>query len=220
MITVQQLILDLLPFAIGVFASPLPVIIAIVMLFTPAPRPTSIVYVVTWVLGLTVATLVFVALARFLQDARGDGSWGTYLRIVAGLALLVMAVRMWQGRDAKQTPAWLTSLMESGPKQAVRYGVLMSAANPKELLMALAAGLTVAAAGVSPAQATVSLAVFVAVGAASVVAPLVVFLLGGQSTLRALSRAREWLQRNNAAVAAVVLGFLGLWLAIGGLLKL
>ena len=34
-----DLIIEVLPYAIGVFASPLPVIIAIVMLFTPAPYP-------------------------------------------------------------------------------------------------------------------------------------------------------------------------------------
>ncbi len=95
----------------------------------------------------------------------------------------------------------------------------MSAANPKELLMALAAGLAVGTSDVGIAGAAGAIAVFVGVGASSVVAPLVVFLVGGDGTLQRLGAAREWLQRNNTAVAAVVLALIGLFLLIGGLAK-
>ncbi|MEZ5185210.1 MAG: hypothetical protein R2720_05660 [Candidatus Nanopelagicales bacterium] len=52
------------------------------------------------------------------------------------------------------------------------------------------------------------------------IAPLVVFLAGGESSLRRLGTAREWLQRNSAAVAAGVLAVLGLFLLVGGMSKL
>ena len=68
-----ELIIEVLPYAAGVFASPLPVIIAIVMLFTPTPRPTSFTYVATWVTGLTVVTVVLSLLAGRLEGAQGGG---------------------------------------------------------------------------------------------------------------------------------------------------
>ena len=64
------------------------------------------------------------------------------------------------------------------------------------------------------------IAVFILVGAASVAAPLAVFLLGGRSTLETLTRAREWLQRNSVMVAAAVLAAIGLILLVGGAVKL
>ncbi len=217
---VTDLIIEVLPFAVGVFASPLPVILAIVMLFTPRPRPTSVTYVVTWVAGLTVATVVMSLLAGSIEGDQGAGGWGAWLRVALGVLLVVVAVRMWLGRAQESTPAWLSALMDAGPREAVRYGLLMSAANPKELLMAAAAGLAVGASDAGTAAAAGAIAVFVVVGAASVAAPLVIFLAGGESTLKTLAATREWLQRNSVAVASVVLAALGVLLLVGGLTKL
>jgi threonine/homoserine/homoserine lactone efflux protein len=215
-----DLIVELLPYAVGVFASPLPVIIAIVMLFTPRPRVTSVTYVTTWVAGLTLVTVLLSLLAGRLEDVQGDGGWGAWLRVGLGLLLLAIAARMWLGRAEQSTPAWLSNLMDAGPREAVRYGVLMSAANPKELLMAVAAALAVGASDAGLGAKTVALAVFIVVGAASVAGPLVVFLVGGRSTLEALARTREWLQTNSVAVASAVLGAIGVLLLVGGLTKL
>ncbi|HQR80787.1 MAG TPA: GAP family protein [Actinomycetota bacterium] len=216
----QQLIIDILPFAFGVFASPLPVVLGVVMLFTPRPKPTSVAYVVTWVAGVSAATVLFALLAGLVDAQDGLPGWATWLRVLLGAGLVVMGVRMWLSRHSKPTPGWLTELMDSRPREAVRYGVLMSAANPKELVMALGAGLVVGTSEVGLAGSAGAIAVFVVVGASSVAAPLVVFLVGGDGTLRWLDTAREWLQRNNAAVAAVVLGLLGVFLFLGGLAKL
>ena len=215
-----QLILEVLPYAVGVFASPLPVIIAVVLLFTPTPRPTSVTYVVTWIAGLTLATVVMSLLASRIEGQQGEGGWGAWLRVALGVTLVAFAIRMWMGRAEQSTPPWLSSLMDAGPREAVRYGVLMSAANPKELLMAAAAGLAIGASDAGTAAAAGAIAVFVLVGAASVAAPLVVFLVGGKSTLKSLTVAREWLQTNSVSVASVVLAAIGVLLLVGGLTKL
>jgi threonine/homoserine/homoserine lactone efflux protein len=217
---VTDLIIELLPYAAGVFASPLPVIVATVLLFTPRPRPTSVTYVVIWIAGLTLATVVMSLLAGAIQGQQGTGVWGAWARAALGLILVVVAVRMWLGRSEESTPAWLSTLMDAGPREAVRYGLLLSLANPKELLMAAAAGLAVGASDVGTVAAAGAIAVFVAVGAASVAAPLVVFLVGGRSTLGRLATIREWLQCNSVAVASGVLLAIGVLLLVGGLLKL
>lgn len=215
-----DLIIELLPYAAGVFASPLPVIVGIVLLFTPRPRPTSVTYVVTWMAGLTLATVLMSLLAGTIGGAEGEGGWGAWVRVGLGLLLVAIAVRMWLGRTEDSTPAWLSNLMDAGPREAVRYGVLMSAFNPKELLMAAAAGLAVGGSDVGTAAAAGAIAVFVLVGAASVAAPLVVFLVGGKSTLTRLAAAREWLQKNSVGVASAVLAAIGVLLLVGGLTKL
>ncbi len=215
-----ELILEILPFAIGVFASPLPVIIAIVMLFTPEPRGTSVLYVATWVMGLTVVTVAFTLFAEALGLGADSPAWAPWLRIGLGLALLALAVKMWLGRSSGSTPEWLEGLLQAGPREAFRFGILMSAANPKELVMALAAGLAIGTSGAGLTTSAVALVVFIVVGAASVAGPLVVFLVGGDGTLNALTKARDWLQRNNTIVAAAVLGLLSVWLIGGGILKL
>jgi threonine/homoserine/homoserine lactone efflux protein len=220
MIAMAEAIVEILPFALGVFASPLPVILAILLLFSAHPRATSASYVVTWVAGLTLLTVAFTLLAGVLDAGRGTPAWVTWVRIGLGALLLLAGVRQWLARAAKAAPPWLAMVMDADPRRAVRFGLLMSVANPKEILMAAAAGLTLGATAAGAAATTVALLVFVVVGAASVVAPLLVFLIGGRSALDALARAREWLQRNNAAVTAAVLVALGAWLVLGGIAKL
>lgn len=216
----MQLILDVLPFAAGVFASPLPVIVGIIMLFTPKPRPTSLIYVGTWMAGLTVVTVVLTMIAGVLEGTGQPPPWAVWLQIILGVLLIGAALKTWLGRAEKANPAWLSALMQAGPREAVRYGILLSAANPKELLMAVAAAIVIGAGDPSTAQAGAAILVFVLVGAASVALPLVIFLLGGDRTLRKLEDSREWLERNNAAVASGVLALIGVWLVVSGIGKL
>ena len=215
-----QLILEILPFAAGVFASPLPVIVGIIMLFTPKPRPTSLIYVGTWMAGLTIVTVLLTLVAGFLEGTGSPPPWTVWLQIGLGALLVVAALKTWLGRAEKANPKWLSALMQAGPREAVRYGILLSAANPKELLMAVAAAIVIGAADPSTAQAGAAILVFVLVGAASVALPLLIFLLGGDRTLRRLEESREWLERNNAAVASGVLALIGVWLVLGGIGKL
>lgn len=219
MAAMPSVIVEILPYALGVFASPLPVIVGVILLFTPRPRPTSVTYVATWVAGVTLAAVVFTLLAGYIGDHDQDAAWAPWLRVVLGLLLLAMGVKLWRGRAAEESPRWLDAVLEAGPREAVRLGVLMSAANPKELVMALGAGVVIGSSEVGAGTAVAALVVFVFVGALSVVAPLAVFLVGGDGTLERLGVAREWLQRNNAVVASIVLVALGVWLLVGGLLK-
>lgn len=215
-----QLVLEVLPFAAGVFASPLPVIVGIIMLFTPTPRPTSIIYVATWITGLTVVTVLLTLGAGALEKADQPPTWAAWLQIVLGVLLVLAAVKTWIGRADKANPRWLSALMQAGPREAVRYGILLSAANPKELLMAVATAIVIGAAEPTTSGAAAAIVVFVLVGAASVALPLLIFLLGGEGTLRRLEQSRQWLERNNAAVAAGVLALIGGWLMVGGIGKL
>lgn len=80
----------------------------------------------------------------------------------------------------------------------------------------LAAGLAVGTSDVGIAGSAGIIAVFVIVVVRSVSAPLVVSLVGGDATLQRLATAREWLQRN---IAAVVLGLIGVFLLVGGPVK-
>lgn len=216
----SELILEVLPFGVGVFASPLPVILAILMLFTQRPMAISGVYVATWLAGVTAVTLLFALLAGALENVDDAPGWLPWVRIVIGAALLVMALRQWRSRATKPPPSYLDTIMDSGPREAARFGLLMSAANPKELLMALPAGLAIGSSEAGLSAQIAALVVFLLVGGASVALPLIVFLVGGRSSLDRLTLARDWLQRNNTAVTSVVLAVLGLWLLLGGVLKL
>lgn len=213
-----QLVPDVIPFAIGVFASPLPVIIAILMLFAPHPHRISGIYIATWTSGVVLATLVFTGLAGLLEEQDGSG-WGAWVKVVLGVLLIAAAIKGWLGRSATESPSWLSTVMNAEPRQAVKLGVLLSVANPKELLMAAGAGIALGTSQQPLTTQAVAFVVFIVIGASSVFGPLLIFVAGGDASLRGLEKAREWLERNSVAVASGVLGVIGLFLLLSGLPK-
>ena len=91
------------------------------------------------------------------------------------------------------------------------------AANPKSLAMTLAAGLALGRADLSSTQTIGSLAVYVAIGSITVVAPVLMHVLSAQRTDRRLARWRSWLAANNATVMAALLAVIGVLLIGSGL---
>jgi hypothetical protein len=80
---VGRVIGELLPLAIGVAISPLPIIAAIVMLLTRRAGLTSLGLLVGWVVGIVVATVVFVFVASTvgLDESSGPSTAGSWVKI-------------------------------------------------------------------------------------------------------------------------------------------
>jgi len=210
---VGEVIAEVLTLGIAVAASPFPIIPAILLLFTPRARATSFGFIGGWVIGVLVATAVFITLATIVELADEPPTWASWARIVIGAALVALGLQQWLTRGRKtETPAWMQSIDRLTPRTALRLGLLLSAANPKVLLLTAAAGLGIGAADLTTTQTVIAAAVFTLVASITVMLPIVLYLIVGERILRPLGRVRTWLQDNNAAVMAVVI------LVIGGLL--
>lgn len=212
---------DVLPLALGIAASPFPIIPAILLLFTPRAGTASRAFLGGWLIGVVVATGVFAALAGVIDQPDTPPTWASWTRIVLGVALVALGVRQWLGRRAaKETPGWMRSIETATPATAARLALLLSLANPKILLLAAAAGLSIGATELGTVALILVVAVFALFASATVAVPVVLYAVRGEKVLGPLSRAKDWLQDNNAAVMAVVFLVLGAMLVakgIGGL---
>ncbi len=110
----------------------------------------------------------------------------------------------------------MQALEDAGPGAALRLGLLLSAANPKVLLLAAAAGLSVGAVPLEPVEVVVVALAFTAVASVSVATPVLLHLVAGGRVNGALAATRTWLLANNAAVLAVVMVVIGLGLVAKG----
>ena len=57
---------EILPLAVGVAISPVPIIAAILMLLSPQAKSTSLGFLVGWVAGISIAIVVFTLLSSVL----------------------------------------------------------------------------------------------------------------------------------------------------------
>lgn len=197
-----------LGYAVGVAISPLPVAAVILMLFSGRARINSLVFAGAWVLGIgAVATAV-----QFVPGLASDGGQPStttgWVKLVLGLLLLVGAVTQWRSRPGEgeepEVPGWMQRIDDLRPGAAGGLGLLLSAANPKNLLLAAAGGAAIAAVDLGTGPATVSILVFTLLAASTVVVPALGYLFAGARLDSTLTSAKDWLMANNAAVMAVL----------------
>ena len=200
---------QILGYAVGAAISPVPIIAVILILFSKRAASNSLAFLAGWLVGLVVVMGVVLALG--LEGS--DGDRGGWIRIVVGVAFLGFAVQQWRSRpadgDEPKMPAWMASVDEFTTAQAAGMGVLLSAVNPKNLGLTLAAAVSIGGAGLDTGDEVIVGAVYIAVASATLIVAVVGYLLAGEAMTPVLDSMKSWLSRNNAALMAVLFVILG-----------
>lgn len=205
-----QAIGQALPFAVGIALSPIPIIGVVLMLGTPRARVNGPAFLVGWALGLAFVGTVVLLVSSGADASEGGApaTWVNWLKIVLGIGLAGVAVKTWRGRpregEAAKLPGWMESVDHFGPGRAAAMGVALSAANPKNLVLVLGAAAAIAGVGLDAGQDAVAMAIFVALATLGPGIPVVLYLLTGERSRRALDTVREWMAQNNATIMAVI----------------
>jgi threonine/homoserine/homoserine lactone efflux protein len=206
---------DVLPLALGIAISPIPIIAVILMLLSPKAKGTSVGFLIGWVFGIAVAVVLFTLLASVIPEDDPDASRpiSGVIKIVLGLALLALAFRQWRSRpepgEEAALPKWMSAVDEMTAGRGLVLGFLLSALNPKNLLMAVAAGVIIGTAGLTVGEASVVILVFVLIAACTVAVPVIAYLIASKRMAGPLEALRGWLVQNNATVMAVLLLVIG-----------
>ncbi len=221
-----QGISTILVFAVAVAISPLPIIAVILMLFSQRARTNGLLFLAGWIVALSVVSVA----AYLLADQSSASTSGTtsdtisWSKLVFGLLFLLLALRSWRHRPAPGAepamPKWMAGIDGLRPGRAFGLGVLLAGVNPKNLMLALAAGSSLALLGLPASQAAGSLLVFVLIASLSIGLPVVYYLVGGDSAEALLDDLKDWLREHNNAVMAVLFVLIGFDLMAKGLAPL
>lgn len=217
---------DILPVALGVAISPVPIIAVILMLLSPHARTTSLGFLVGWVAGIAVlVTLVTVLVNPAASgDEQNPSTWVAWVEIVLGLAAALVGVRQWRGRPTGDEPAalpgWMASIDSMTAVRALGLAAVLAAVNPKNLTLCLAGGVSIGGGELSAGETTVAVVVFVVIASSTVVVPVLGYLSAQSRMAGPLDELKTWLTHNNAVVMSVlmlVLGVVILGKGVGGL---
>jgi threonine/homoserine/homoserine lactone efflux protein len=197
-----------LGYAVGIAISPIPIAAVILMLFSGRARSNSVAFMVAWIAGIAVVTAVVVAIPGLETDDAEPSTTTGWVKLLLGLLLLAVGVRQWRSRpgpgDEAQVPGWMARIDGLHPGAAFGLGVLLSAVNPKNLLLAVAAGASLGALSLSTGETAGAIAVFTAIASLTVAVPVVAYLIAGPRLDPTLDRTKAWLIDNNAAIMAVL----------------
>jgi threonine/homoserine/homoserine lactone efflux protein len=210
----NQVFGELLPLAVGVAISPIPIIAAILMLLAGKAGATSLGFLLGWVAGIAVATGVSVAFAGAGFGGSDDPSSAvSWTKMGLGVLLLLLAVRQWRGRPKPGAdaplPGWMSAMDTFTWAKAAGLGFLLSAINPKNLLMCVAAGVAIGSGGLSSGDETVAVAVFTVLAASTVAVPVLAYAVARGRLHGPLEELKKWLLAHNAAVMTVLLLIVG-----------
>ena len=219
---------DLLPLAVGIAISPIPIIAVILMLFSPKARVNGVSFVFGWMAGLLVVAVAFLALTSTLDMGTSNepNTWVSLLKLLLGGLLLFLAYRNWTKRpsadDEVEMPKWMAGIDSFTPLKAFGLAALLSGLNPKNLLLNISAMTVIGLAGLTGAELIITLIFYLLIASITIIVPVVYYLVGGEKAQKTLDGWKTWLATNNAVVMAVLLLVLGLKLlgdGLGGLIN-
>ena len=217
---------ELLPLAVAIAISVTTIITTVLMLLSPKARSRTVGLLVGCVVGVGGAVALFTLLADMLptQDSGGSSLEASVIRMVVGVLLVVLALRQWRGRhangDRAELPKWMAGVDSIMPGKALLLGLLLSAVVPKNLLLALSAGLIVGEAAFSNSRAALVIVVFTAIATSTVAVPVVAHLVAPARMRGPFERIREWLVENNMAIMVVLLLVIGVVMIGNGIASL
>ena len=127
------------------------------MLLSPRAKGTSLGFMIGWLAGIVVAIVLFSLLSSVIPLETGGRSPITgVIKIILGVLLLVLAIKQWRHvqpkGDQASLPKWMSAIDSMPAGKALGLGFLLAAVNPKNLLLAISAGVIVGGAGLTVGQ--------------------------------------------------------------------
>ncbi|GAA3387835.1 GAP family protein [Cryptosporangium minutisporangium] len=215
-----------LPLAVGIALSPLPIIAVVLMLTSRQAKVNGPAFLVGWLLGLGIVGALVLSLAGSggASDGGAPATWVSWVKIVLGVLLLLVALRQFRGRphgdEEAQMPEWMASIDKTSPLAALGLAAVLAGANPKNLLLAVGGGAAIAQTGITGAQQATAYLVFALIGTLGVGAPVVLYFALGRRSERMLASLKDWMGAHNAVIMSVLCLVIGAKLigdAIGAL---
>jgi hypothetical protein len=213
-VAVNGVIGDILPLALAVAISPLPIIAAILMLLSQRSRANSLGFLLGWALGIVVGIVIFELLSTLLEPpSSGSSPLVGIIKIVVGALLLLVGVRQWLKRPRAGTtpamPKWMAAIDSMKAPAAAGLAFVLVLANPKNLMMTISAGIDIGTGDLSVGQIIVCVVIFLVIAAITIAVPVIGTLIARDAVRPTLERMRVWLVANNAIVMTVLLLVIG-----------
>ena len=217
---------DLIPLALTIAFSPLPLAGLLVLLLAPEGFRRGLGFSMGWVLGVAFAATVLALVSTLLpRDRDGDITAAVRVLVVLlGVFLVGSGALSWRRRASTTaspaTPRWMSALDHLSPARATLIGFGYSAFRPKNIVLAAAAGVIIVRAQTQPAAIIVSVSLFTALASITMIAPVVLHAVGGDPVRDRLATLHAWLMGHLPAITSATFMLLGLLLIGAGLTAL
>jgi hypothetical protein len=203
----------LLPIAVAAALSAVPILVMLFILLAPKRSAAALLYAIGWLAGLVVVTAVC-TIGLVALPARNVVSFQPPFAIatmVLGAGLFAYGIRgITKASDdtEPELPKWITAVGAVGPLSAFWIGFGLNL-RPKAVVLAVAAGLAISSTPLSVSGIAIATGVYAALGASTIVVPVVMTLISPDRMHTPLIAMRNWITKNNRTITVVVLIMVG-----------
>ena len=206
---------QVLTYAVGVAVSPLAIVAVVLMLSTPRGRVNGPVFLAGWVVALALvgAIVLLISSGASASSSGQPATWLCVVKLLGGLALVVVAYRHYQRRprgDAQpKLPSWMRTIDRFDARRSASLGFALAVVNPKNLVLVLGAAAAIAQTGASTGAQAGALAVFVIIAGLGPGIPVGIYFAMGARGKHILDGLRAWMARENGVIMAVICLLIG-----------
>jgi len=199
-----------LPLAVGIALSPIPIIAVVLMLTSRRAKANGPAFVLGWLAGLGVVGAIVLSIAgpAGASNSGSPAAWVSWVKIVLGLLLLILAARQFRGRprgdEEPQMPKWMATIDKTTPPAAVGLAAALSGVNPKNLLLAVGGAAAIAQTGIPSSQQAIAYLVFALIGTLGVGIPVALYFAMGKRSEKLLAELKDWMSAHNAVIMTVL----------------
>ena len=216
----------LLPIAVAVALSSVPITMTILILLSPNRNRAALPFLVGWVIGVAAVIVFSTLFASTLPQPprRGADPTTAALLMLVGAALIVLGAinlrRDSQG-ETKSTrlQGWLFRVDSFGVLVSFAVAVLLNL-RPKGLLLGIAAGLALHATSVNLDEALLLIVIYTVIATSTVVVPIVASLVAPRRVEHRLLAARDWMTHNGRLLTSLMMFMIGVVILGYGLTQL
>jgi Sap, sulfolipid-1-addressing protein len=199
-----------LPLAVGIALSPIPIIAVVLMLTSRKAKVNGPAFLLGWLAGLGIigAIVLSVAGTGGASTSGSPASWVSWVKIALGVLLLLVAARQFRSRphggEEAQMPKWMATIDKATPLAALGLAAVLSGANPKNLLLAVAGGAAIAQTGIPGGQQVIAYLIFALIGTLGVGIPVGIYFVMGKRSEKLLAGLKDWMSAHNAVIMSVL----------------
>jgi hypothetical protein len=215
--------MDMLPYALGIAVSPVPMITVILTLFSQKPRLNGASFLLGWAMGIALPAIAVMMLAinKGIESDGPPSQLTSVLRIFGGVILMGIAIRNWTQRhkpDKESSKPMLLRLVDAiTPWKAWVIGFLFAdVTNPKNMALTIAGCIEITSSRVSLFETSFLLIMFVLVASVGVASPVMLYLLGGEASRSTIGAWKQWLMLHKKTIMALLFIIFGLSITLRG----
>jgi len=206
---------EVLPKAVGIAISPMPLIALILMLISVRAKVTAPLFAVAIIIGILINTMIGFLIGGAFGNGGDEGpsTAASIFQVVLGVLFVALAVQQWRKRprpgNEPEPPKMFAAIDSMSGRSAFGLGLLISAVNLKNLPLAISSGIDISQAGLSTGVGVLTVVVFTVIATLSMTIPVIVVLTVGERVSPELESVKEWLLAHNNAIMLVLFAVLG-----------